>query len=96
MKSTKNTFRKIIRWFAGLFLIIGAINGLLVVFQLSVPIGLAATFLLAACLMRGKLIGTALAGALIEVIVGLVAALAGVVRAMCVQRFFVWNLVKSR
>lgn len=88
--------RKFIRWFGGLFLMIGVIAGVAWAFTLSPLFGLAAAVCVAlACLVGAKVQNGAVAS-IAEVVIALMATLLGVFRAMRGQTFVVWSPAKSR
>ena len=88
--------RKMVRWFGGAFLTIGALSGAASLVLIS-PLLFAAALLVASVLLwlglraeRGPL------ASVMEIIIALYATLIGVVRAARGQTFTVWSPAKSR
>ncbi len=88
--------RKFIRWFGGLFLMVGVVAGVAWAFALSTVFGLVAVGGVAlACLLGAKIQKGAVAS-VAEIVIALMATLLGVFRAMRGQTFVVWSPAKSR
>lgn len=88
--------RKIVRWFGGLFLIVGAVFAAIAAYAIS---PLAFAFLAAAVagfLIIGIRAQKGIVATIMEIVIALIATLLGVFRAVRGQTFAVWNPAKSR
>lgn len=88
--------RKFIRWFGGLFLMIGIVAGVAWAFALSTVFGLVALGGVAIACLLGAKIQKGPVASVAEVVIALMATLLGVFRAMRGQTFVVWSPAKSR
>jgi cellulose synthase/poly-beta-1,6-N-acetylglucosamine synthase-like glycosyltransferase len=92
----KYVSRKYIRWFGGLFLIIGFVIGLAWAFVVDPLFGLIVT----GCAVLGCLLGVrarrGVVASIAEIVIALLATLLGILAAMRGQTFAVWNPAKSR
>ncbi|MDC0660364.1 glycosyltransferase [Leisingera sp. SS27] len=88
--------RKVIRWFGGLFLILGAGLTVLTAALISPLLGLAALALLLAACLLGPRIKSGPAGAIAEIVLALLATLLGVLRALRGQTVVTWSPAKTR
>lgn len=92
----KYTSRKIVRWFGGVFLIVGAIAAIGVACSIDGRLalgllGLGAVFALIASRVKSGPIA-----ALFDILIAYIATLQGVIQAMRGRTFAVWNPAKSR
>lgn len=88
--------RKFIRWFGGLFLMVGVIAGVAWAFALSPLFGLAAIVCVALVCVLGARVQSGVVASVAEIVIALMATLLGVFRAMRGQTFVVWSPAKSR
>lgn len=88
--------RKVIRWFGGLFLVIGIASTVGVLLILSLKLGLLAILLLALLSFMGSRINQGKAAVAIEVVIALVATLIGVAKALRGATFVTWSPATSR
>lgn len=88
--------RKLVRWFGGLFLILGAVLSVILAAQISPYLGLAAIVVLAIAIWAGKHAQSGPLGAVSEIILALMATLIGVRRAMKGQTVVTWAPAKTR
>ncbi|WP_087132321.1 glycosyltransferase [Microbacterium esteraromaticum] len=92
----KYTSRKTVRWFGGLFLLVGVALTLLIAFHYSLWGGSAALVLIAISIFAGARIQHGVVGQISEVVLALLATLLGVARAMRGQTVATWSPAKSR
>lgn len=92
----KYASRKILRWFGGGFLVIGALSFVLAMLAISWPLGLAAAAAIAAAVLAGLRMSKGPLASIMEIVIALIATQIGVFRAMRGQTFAVWNPAKSR
>lgn len=88
--------RKFIRWFGGLFLMVGVVAGVAWAFALSPVFGLVTVGGVALACLLGATIQKGAVASVAEVVIALMATLLGVFRAMRGQTFVVWSPAKSR
>lgn len=92
----KYASRKMIRWFGGLFLILGVFSAVLTALKIYTMLGIGIALLLVFTVMIGMKATRGPLAAAIEVAMALVATLVGVFKAMRGQTFTIWNPAKSR
>lgn len=88
--------RKLIRWFGGVFLILGTVLTLITATLISPLLGQAALVLLLVVGLLGPRIKSGPVGAIAEIILALLATLLGVLRAMRGQTVVTWSPAKTR
>lgn len=88
--------RKVIRWFGGLFLIVGTGLTLLTAALISPLLGLVALALLLVAGLLGARIKRGLAGTISEIVLAMLATLLGVLRALRGQTVVTWSPAKTR
>lgn len=88
--------RKVVRWFGGLFLIIGATLALISALMISQMLFVLLAAAMAVFVGLGLKATTGPVSAITEIVIALLATLLGVFRAMRGQTFAVWNPAKSR
>lgn len=88
--------RKMMRWFGGLFLIVGAFAVLVAAAATSVWLGLIALIAAAAAVAIGQKAKTGPVASIAEIVIALIGTLIGVVKAMRGQTFVTWTPAKSR
>ncbi|MFY0312720.1 glycosyltransferase [Leisingera sp. D0M16] len=88
--------RKIIRWFGGLFLLLGAALAVILGAQISPYLGLAVLVGIALAALAGAHAQSGPAAAVAEIVLALIATLIGVLRALRGQTFVIWSPAKSR
>lgn len=88
--------RKILRWFGGLFLIVGALAGLVSIAAISLPAGFAALILLALLVLLGSRLQSGPVATVAEICLALMATLLGVIKALRGKTVAVWSPAKSR
>lgn len=88
--------RKFIRWFGGLFLMVGVVAGVAWAFVVSPLLGLGSAAIVALACFLGLKAQKGVAAAIAEIVIALMATLLGVFRAMRGQTFVVWSPAKSR
>ncbi|UDY23106.1 glycosyltransferase [Nocardioides sp. Kera G14] len=88
--------RKLVRWFGGLFLIVGALSAFLLAATFSPWAGLGFAVVLAAAAFAGSRIHNGPAGLVTETVLALLATLIGVLKAARGQTFVTWSPAKSR
>lgn len=88
--------RKFIRWFGGLFLMMGVAASMAGAFALSNGFGLLALGSVAIACLIGATVKKGPIASVAEIVIALMATLLGVFKAMRGQTFAVWNPAKSR
>lgn len=92
----KYASRKVIRWFGGLFLLLGAALAVLLGAQISPYLGGAVLAGIIVAVLAGARARSGPAAAVAEIVLALIATLIGVLRALCGQTFVTWSPAKSR
>ncbi|MDZ4309649.1 MAG: glycosyltransferase [Cypionkella sp.] len=92
----KYASRKIVRWFGGLFLILGTASFLLLCTIVSLWLGLAATTGLAAMIWLAPRLGFKPLDTVLEISLALIATLLGVIKALRGQTIVTWTPAKTR
>nr|WP_302649200.1 glycosyltransferase [Sulfitobacter sp. D7] len=92
----KYASRKLVRWFGGGFLVIGAVTGLAAAVSVHPLLGLAALIGLFSLVLLGWRQSTGPLASLAEIVLALMATQRGVIRAMRGQVYQVWTPAKSR
>lgn len=92
----KYTSRKLIRWFGGLFLIVGIIAFLALCALVSPWLGVAATIGMLGVAVFGTRLGFRPLDAVLEISLALIATLVGVVKAMRGKTFQTWTPANTR
>lgn len=88
--------RKLIRWFGGLFLIIGAVAAFVAAYTVSLSTLMGLLVAATIFLLIGLYTKKGIAATIMEIVIALFATLIGIFRAMRGQTFVVWNPAKSR
>jgi len=88
--------RKYVRWFGGLFLLIGAICSVGIVLMYSLTLGFVVAFLGGATIYWGAVSAKGKVSAAVEIVIALVATFLGVCRAISGKTQTIWNPAKSR
>ena len=88
--------RKMVRWFGGLFLILGAALVVVLAALIAPWLAVMALVTLAAAGLLGARAKSGPVAALAEIVLALIATLIGVIRAMRGQTFVTWSPAKSR
>lgn len=88
--------RKLVRWFGGLFLTVGALSGLAAIAILSPISAIVLGFWGAALFYWGAHSSKGAVSAAVEIVLAMVATLIGVFRAARGKTYIVWNPAKSR
>ncbi|MEY4979978.1 MAG: hypothetical protein RLZZ352_2248 [Pseudomonadota bacterium] len=88
--------RKLIRWFGGLFLIVGAFAAMFAAYTVSLSAFLGLLLTGAVFVLVGLYAKKGIAATIMEIVIALFATLIGIFRAMRGQTFAVWNPAKSR
>lgn len=88
--------RKIVRWFGGLFLVVGAVLAGIAAALLSPSLLVAGAFVLASLVWIGMKTRSGPIASIVEIVIALLATLLGVYKAIRGYTFTVWNPAKSR
>jgi cellulose synthase/poly-beta-1,6-N-acetylglucosamine synthase-like glycosyltransferase len=96
MDKFKYSSRKLIRWFGGLFLIIGGLSAFVVAYSISLKVFISLLIIVVLFLSIGLYSKKGIPATVIEIIIALLATLIGIFRAVRGQTFSVWNPAKSR
>lgn len=92
----KYASRKIVRWFGGAFLLIGALCSAILAVRLSLNLFLALVFAMAVFVLVGVFARRGPVAALVDVLIAYAATLQGVLKAMSGRTVTTWNPAKSR
>ncbi|SDF50275.1 Glycosyltransferase, catalytic subunit of cellulose synthase and poly-beta-1,6-N-acetylglucosamine synthase [Salipiger thiooxidans] len=92
----KYVSRKLVRWFGGFFLILGALVAVILSALISPLLGGAAVAVLGLAILLGPKVEKGPVAAVAEIVLALIATLMGVLRAMRGQTFVTWSPAKSR
>jgi len=92
----KYVSRKVIRWFGGLFLILGTVSFLLLCAVISPWLGAAAVVALAALIWLAPRIGFKPLDAVLEISLALMATLLGIIKALRGQTVVTWTPAQTR
>ncbi len=92
----KYASRKMLRWFGGLFILVGTLAGAALAWRLSPMLLLAGAALAALLVLVGARAKSGPLAALVDILIAYAATLQGVVRAMRGRTVTVWNPAKSR
>lgn len=92
----KYVSRKVIRWFGGLFLILGTVSFLLLCTLISPWLGGAALVGLAALIWLAPRIGFRPLDAVLEIVLALMATLLGIIKALRGQTVVTWTPAQTR
>ena len=92
----KYASRKIVRWFGGLFILVGVVAALLLAFRLSPWMAVGGVVLATAFLSLGMRARGGPLAAVVDILIAYAATLQGVVKAMSGRTVTIWNPAKSR
>ncbi len=92
----KYASRKIVRWFGGAFLVIGAICAAILALRLSVTLFLIGLFAIGLMGLAGVLAKRGPIAAVVDVLIAYAATLQGIAKAMSGRTVTIWNPAKSR
>lgn len=92
----KYSSRKLIRWFGGLFLILGMFSTIVLCMMISIWVGSAVIIILVLALTIGPRLRFGPLDAIIEISLAMIATLLGVTKAMRGQKFQTWTPAASR
>lgn len=92
----KYASRKIVRWFGGAFLLIGALCFATLAMRMSLPLFITLVFAMAVLALVGIFARRGPVAALVDVLIAYAATLQGVLKAMSGRTVTIWNPAKSR
>ena len=96
IRDSKYASRKIVRWFGGLFILIGAVAAGTLAMRISPALYLAGALGVALVIWIGMRAKSGLFAALVDVLIAYAATLQGVAKAMTGRTVTVWNPAQSR
>lgn len=96
MDRFKYASRKMVRWFGGLFILVGAIAAGVLAMRISPTLYMAGALAMALALWIGVRARSGPLAALVDVLIAYVATLQGVAKAMTGRTVTVWNPAQSR
>ena len=92
----KYASRKIVRWFGGAFLVVGAVCAAILALRISLALFLFGVFVVGVLALVGVLARRGPVAAIVDVLIAYAATLQGVVKAMTGRTVTIWNPAKSR